>query len=55
VSVGAGEGDPLLGHGIEIRSQPASGAEETHAIGAGCVESDEDDVGMDGIGFTGGE
>ena len=51
VRVSAREGHSLAGHRIEVGSESALGAEESHAIGAGGVEGDEDDVGMRRIGW----
>ena len=45
---------PCLRHRIQVGRQPASGAKKTHAIGTGCVERDEDDVGMEGVERFGG-
>ena len=49
VGVGTRESYTLAGHRVEIRSQPALRTEEAHAVGAGGIERDEDDVGMVGI------
>jgi hypothetical protein len=40
VGVGARKGYPLAGHGIEVGSEAAFRAKESHAIGAGGVEGD---------------
>ena len=42
--IGAGENGRLAGESIQIWSQAAVGAEKAHAVGAGGVEGDEENV-----------
>ena len=42
--IGAGENGRLAGESIQIWSQAAVGAEEAHAVGAGGVKGDEENV-----------
>ena len=44
--IGTRKNHAVLGQGIEIGSQAPSRSQKTHAVGAGCVEGDQNDVGV---------
>src|SRR6266404_5156598 len=53
VRISMSERDAVLRQGIEIRREPALRAEKSHAVGAGGIEGDEDDVGAGSDGKAG--